>query len=616
MPLEAYHQQIIGLVKENEARLRADPDAQFPVPELVFADLVMENLQNVGMIDNYDVCHWAGTIGRSKLRVSGHAISADEKRLDLLITHYSGEEKLQLLSDAEATRIANSAMLFIKLSAEKKLLSKLDSTSDVYRLVDRIEQQWSELDQVRILLLTDARTNAKHYKGKEISAKSILVEAIDIERLHRHMSGNSREEIELDFTRSEGMGGALACVHVSDPKADYDYALAAIPGEVIYALYSRHNTRLLEANVRTFLGNRSKTNKGIAQTLEAEPGHFMAYNNGLVIICEKAEFGKLDNGTTGISHLSGLQIVNGGQTTSSLYFAKRDRRSIDLSHVRVPVKIIILKENDQDNLNRLVSSISRFANTQNTVKNSDLSANRPFHIQLEQLSKSQWCPDGVGRWFYERATGSYNVLLMREGTSPARRRKIKEQMPTSRKLTKNEAASVHEAWRQLPAQVALAGEKNFAKFMAALDETPEIVPSPLDIAWYRELISKVIIFRTLQSMIKTRDAKQTFMQSQVNISTYVLSVVAYKLERQINFEEIWRMQALSPEFKQLLYTWAEVVNQVFSDVAKGRQFSEVAKSADLWRHVRDAKYPEVIRNTPEVSEVRIPAIVNTYSGRT
>jgi hypothetical protein len=66
----------------------------------------------------------------------------------------------------------------------------------------------------------------------------------------------------------------------------------------------------------------------------------------------------------------------------------------------------------------LISDISRFANSQNSVKQSDLSANKPFHVQLEQLALSTYLPDGVGRWFYERAAGSYNVLLAREGTTP------------------------------------------------------------------------------------------------------------------------------------------------------------------------------------------------------
>jgi hypothetical protein len=65
-----------------------------------------------------------------------------------------------------------------------------------------------------------------------------------------------------------------------------------------------------------------------------------------------------------------------------------------------------MKEEDPAKEEALVSDISRYANSQNAVRQSDLSANKPFHVDVERLSLSVYCPDGVGRWFYERAAGS------------------------------------------------------------------------------------------------------------------------------------------------------------------------------------------------------------------
>mgnify|MGYP006294659205 CR=1 FL=1 len=495
MDLEDFHRQIRGMVSEEVARQLHEPDAEFPAEELVFADLVMRHIQEAGLCDSYDVCHWTGTVGQARLRISGHAISTDETRLDLLLTHYVGTDVLEQIRDADIADVARAAVNFLKNAARGRLLPRLDPSSDVYALVEMIQRLWSELDQVRIFVITDGQTRSKHFKGQEIEGRGVLVEAIDMERLFRHMSGRPRDEIEISFPQA--MGTPLACVHVPDPNADYEYALAAVPGEVVRALYERHNTRLLEANVRTFLGTRGKVNAGIAATLATEPEHFMAFNNGLVLVCDEASFTRCDDGTLGIALLRGLQIVNGGQTTSSLYFAKRDRRDIDLSHVRVPAKIIILKNGEDTKRDRLIADISKYANSQNAVKTSDLSANRPFHVQLEKLSQEVWRPDGVTRWFYERASGSYNVMLMREGTTPARRRALLEQVPKKRVLTKNDVARYHEAWRELLAQVSLGGEKNLAAFMAALDEDPAVVPDPLDAAWYRALIGKCIIFQSV-----------------------------------------------------------------------------------------------------------------------
>src|SRR4051794_16754559 len=93
----------------------------------------------------------------------------------------------------------------------------------------------------------------------------------------------------------------------------------------------------------------------------------------------------------------------------------------DLRRVRVPAKIIIIGQTaDQSEEMRetLVSNVSRFANSQNAIKVSDLSANRPFHREIERLAQSTYCPDGVTRWFYERTAGSYNVMLARNGDTP------------------------------------------------------------------------------------------------------------------------------------------------------------------------------------------------------
>lgn len=601
MEFEDFHRLIRSMVSEEVSRKIADDDAEFPSEELVYADLVMRHLQSAGLCDSYDVCHWTGKVGQARLRISGHALSVDDTRLDLLLTHYLGEETLQAVRDSDAEKIAVAALHFLKHAASGKLLPKLDPSSDVHSLVEQIQTIWAELDQVRIFIITDGQTKSKHFRGKEIEGKGVIVEAIDIERVFRHMSGKPREEIEISFTQA--MGAPLPCVHVTDPEADYDYALAAIPGEVIRSLYERHNTRLLEANVRTFLGVRGKVNKGIAETLDREPEHFMAFNNGLVVVCDEAKVVRCPDGSIGIELLRGLQIVNGGQTTSSLYFAKRDRKDLDLSHVRVPAKIIVLRQDEEVKRDKLIADISKYANSQNAVKTSDLSANRPFHVQLEKLSQEVWRPDGVGRWFYERAAGSYNVLLMREGTTPAKRKALRAQIPKKRVISKNDAARYHEAWRQLPAQVSYGGEKNLAAFMLALDEEPGLVPDPLDIDWYKALIAKCIIFQSIQDLIKAKAAKAVFRQGWINISVYVLALVANRLGNRVDFEQIWRRQCLSHEFADLLYSWAEVVNREFHDHAPGRQYSEVAKRPELWNRVCAALYPPVPSAIPELRDV-------------
>lgn len=600
MSLEEFHSGFRSLVQNTiSERVQAD-DGLFPAPELVFAELVMEHVANAGICEPATICHWSGSIGAGRLRITGYALSSDETRLDLFVTHYLGTDDISPVLDSTIGNVAAEGVRFLFHSSNGKLLGKVEPSHDVYGLISTVANLWADLDQLRVFVITDGKTKAKHFSTKEVHGRIVAIEAMDIERLYRHTAGKPREEVAISFEQT--IGRPLPCVHVPDPDSDYEYALAAIPGPVIRSLYERYGSRLLEANVRTFLGARGKVNKGIAETLTQEPEHFMAFNNGLVLVCDEASFGSCSDGSIGISLLRGLQIVNGGQTTSSIYFAARENRTLDLGNVMVPAKIIILKSTDEDSREELIRKISRFANKQNAVKDSDLSANRPFHRQLEKLANETWCPDGVGRWFYERAAGSYQVMMLREGTTPAQKKKIGEAIPTRRKLSKNDVAKYHEAWRCKPAQVALAGEKNFAAFMSALDEDASIVPDPLDAAWYRRMIAKVIVFKTVESLIKSKEAKIIFRQGYANIATYVISVIADRLGDRIDFEQVWKRQRVSREFQKLLYEWAVEVNQIFEQVAPGRQISEVAKRPEIWPKVRYGNYPEVGSDIPELSE--------------
>lgn len=598
MSLEDFHRGFRALVQATITERVQANEGPFPSEELVFAELVMEHVANAGICEPATICHWSGKVGNSRLRITGYALSSDETRLDLFVTHYFGSEEITALPDATAADAAKQGVAFLFHAAGGKLIDKVDPTHDIHGLISMITANWPDLDQLRVFVITDGRTKMKHFSTKEVHDRIVAIEAMDMERLYRHTAGKPREEVAISFEQT--LGRPLPCVHVPDPDADYEYALTAVPGQVVRRLYERFGSRLLEANVRTYLGARGKVNKGIAETLGKEPEHFMAFNNGLVLVCDEAAFGRCEDGSIGLSFLKGVQIVNGGQTTSSIYFAARENKALDLGNVMVPAKIIILKGNDDDGRDELIRKISRFANKQNAVKESDLSANRPFHRQLEKLANETWCPDGVGRWFYERAAGAYQVMLLRDGTTPAQRKKLVDAIPSRRKLSKNDIAKYHEAWRSRPAQVALGGEKNFTKFMEALDEDPAIVPDPLDAKWYRAMIAKVITFKTVESIIKSKEAKTTFRQGYANIAAYTISVAAERLGDRIDFDLIWQRQRLSPALQALLYDWAVEVNRIFDQVAPGRQISEVAKRPDVWPKVRAGNYRAPESDVPEL----------------
>ena len=104
-------------------------------------------------------------------------------------------------------------------------------------------------------------------------------------------------------------------------------------------IYYEHGSRLLEGNVRAFLSNRGKINKGIRLTIKNEPTKFFTYNNG--IACTASEV-TLTNDGHNIIAVEDLQIINGGQTTASLSSAVlKDKMSLD--NIFVPMKLTVVK---------------------------------------------------------------------------------------------------------------------------------------------------------------------------------------------------------------------------------------------------------------------------------
>ncbi|KAI94729.1 abortive phage infection protein [Rhodomicrobium udaipurense JA643] len=595
MELEEFLVQTRAEVKEAISDRLTSPGSSFPYEETIFTEVVMEHMSEVGMTFEPEACHYSATVGNAKLRLSGYAVSEEADQLDLFVSLYEGAETITPISDTETKTAAEQCLRFLSKCAEGRLASTMDQSNDAYRLALTIHESYPSLDQIRIYVLTDRQAKAKNFKAREIQGKTIKLEVMDIERLWRHWSaGKPRDELMVNF--QEVSGGALPCVYIPGEMADYDYALTVIPGEALRFIYEKYGSRLLEANVRSFLSATGKVNRGIRDTLRESPERFMAYNNGIVLVADEMHLGRTPDGAPGILWLKGMQIVNGGQTTASIYFTKKRTPETDLCRVRIPAKIIVLHSGDTVKEEGLISDISKYANSQNSVKLSDLSANRPFHIKTEQLSLATYCPDGVSRWFYERAAGSYNTMLAREGTTPAKLKKLKEGIPTSRKITKTDLAKFLTAWDCKPQLVSLGAQKNFERFMDGLMDGAGEGGKPLpDVAAYKRMIAKAIIFKSTQKLVRPM-----FPAFQANVAAYTVSILSMRTGERLDLERIWQQQAISPRLQEQIQIWAREINQALHRTAEGRMVSEWAKKAECWDAVLKSAMSAPLADLPEM----------------
>jgi hypothetical protein len=568
----------------------------YPHAETVFADIVMRHMADIGMTVEPQLCHLIGKDRNANLRLSGWALDEDDReQLDLFVSLYDGTPELSRITDTETKAAAGQCLRFLASCVEGDFASRIDESNDAYALAVLLPKVYPNLEEIRIYVLTDRQANSKSFASREIAGKTVKLEVMDIERLHRHMSeGKPRDELVVNF--QEVCGTALPCVYVPGGESGYDYALTAVPAEALRFVYERFGARLLEANVRSFLSTTGKVNKGIRDTLRTAPERFMAYNNGIVLVADEAHLARVADGSPGLLWLRGMQIVNGGQTTASIYFTKRKNPETDLSKVRVPAKIIVLKSRDSVTEESLIADISRFANSQNAVKQSDLSANKPFHVELERLALSTFCPDGVSRWFYERAAGSYATMLEREGTTPAKRRKLKESIPTSRRITKTDLAKYMNAWEQRPDLVSQGSQKNFEKFRREVGGEESGTPMALpDLTGYKLTIAKAILFRRTSALVRPM-----FPAFQANVAAYVVAILSLKLGERLDLMRIWLQQDLSPALRSQVQAWAREVNEVLHGTSGGRMISEWAKRSECWATISAAKYSDPLAGIPEV----------------
>ena len=131
-------------------------------------------------------------------------------------------------------------------------------------------------------------------------------------------------------------------------------------------------------------------------TLLTHPENFFAYNNGLTVTASGIKTKEKD-GSFYITELDNMQIVNGGQTTSSIYFAPLEKgtqkgidfRNIDLSKVFVQMKLASLRiAREQMSLIQVFMPIHKIEYKQ------QLGINHPFHKKIEDLSRSTNVPAG------------------------------------------------------------------------------------------------------------------------------------------------------------------------------------------------------------------------------
>jgi hypothetical protein len=269
-----------------------------------FTEMIMEYLSDNGIVENPSVAAFHDRIGRGMGGVDGYAIGDEEDSLDLFVTVFLDAKEPTRLPPEDVRRALEQAVRYGD-AALKGLHKEIDSASDAFAMTARIYELRKKIGRIRIFILTDGISGLTgKLPDRESEEMSWHFEVWDSQRVFRLLqSGLPQDEIDVDFEKI--WTGAVPCVTLSPVVTEYQAHLAIIPGDLLFQLYAQYGARLLEHNVRSFLQAKGKVNRGILNTLKAEPARFMAYNNGISITAQEVELTALPSGQPAIKRIRG-----------------------------------------------------------------------------------------------------------------------------------------------------------------------------------------------------------------------------------------------------------------------------------------------------------------------
>ncbi len=572
----------------QEVVARSDTEDYELLREDQFTEIMIEYLVEAGELDDGRICF-------NKMKghkVNGYHISDDGDRLDLFITECFLNGELNSLPKSSCINALKRLQTFFQ-RALGGVYKNLEDASDAFDLAHSIYQSEDMLVRVRLYLFTDGLTKVEELPHVQVGDVEVSFHIWDLNRLFQTVIlGRRLDRIVIDFEHLSEQ--PVQCLIANKTSENYRCIFAVFSAKTLVNLYSKYGPRLLERNVRSFLQARGNINKGIRQTITKEPDMFLAYNNGLSATCSNLEVVKGSENLPFLKRASDFQIVNGGQTTGSLFHAfKKD--GADLANIFVPVKITEINGEDID---LIAPKISQYANSQNKVNMADFSANHPYHIKIQEFSRTIFAPPKAGgqkqtHWYYERARGQY---LDEKGRGTVSQRNAFEALnPNRQKFTKTDLGKYENSWAQLPHLVSKGAQKNFLEFMQRLDKRGKYEP---DEAYFKKLIARAILFKETDRIV----ARELGGAYKAQTVTYAIAWLSYRSEQRLDLDGIWSRQELGPILSDCLESICQAVQPKLVQPPGIANVTEWCKKEACW----DVVKPLSISLSDQFESVLIP----------
>lgn len=610
------------LICDNIAELKANNDEL--TDEFAFTQFVLDSIAEKANIN--EPCYCNGTFRdktgqRIEGKISGYGLSPNGEVVNLFYTIFKepNTENIIPVTKDEYNQAINRMRGFYKKAVNLDITT-LEPSSPHYEIVqyinkhntpslsNRREEGLIGITSVRMFVIsTGFIDNSFKYKEDEPifsgnaahRNKPLVYASWDFYKLKDIITSESEHlPIDVDFVNDEVFKDyRIPYVKMNVEEDNYQTLVAILPGKFLYDVYKIYNTDLLQNNVRLFQGFGKVCNKGILETLKTEPHRFLAYNNGLTATASAVNLGSDDDGL--LHYIRNFQILNGGQTTASIFNAKKDfPEEIDLERVFVQMKLIVLSENMEE----IRQQISLFSNTQTKPNTADYSSNNKFFRAIKKLSEETIVCDPRNntrftRWFFERLSKEYTLLLSQKVSNavspemtPREKSNAKKQtkndfeskFPISQKFTKEDVAKVRTSWGGKCWAAAGGTSLCYKEFG---DEMSKAKP---DNKYYEDTIALIILLRSMENDML--EFKKMGSEKAPTIM-YTIGVLNKLTNGKLSLYNIWKQQKLSDNLYQFVSSLGVLVrNKILQKKPNTSTYKDYAKSKKTWEDIQKEEF--------------------------
>lgn len=572
-------------------RMSAEENGTSPETELTKS--IIEYIVANGEAVAPEICECASNPSLEKLtgryKLNAFDYSENTGILDLFGTvYYEGQNPTLVKSTAQ--KMVNDLLNFVYVSIEGFESKRTYRTEnpDVADAMDMIKEQFSKkkIELIRVFVLSNGFANdILDLADGEITPKQQTISTEyhfwDMkEVLKAEQSKRNNTEMSIELEREYGV--RLECIEVLDEVNNIKSYLTIMPALVLAKIYHLYKVRLIDKNVRNFLGGKIKVNQEMAKTISNEPELFFSYNNGISSTAATVDVKTDDSGRKYITQIRNWHIVNGGQTTSTIYNAYRKNFIDKLAKTFVAVKISELPPKLESNIPILIGNIAKYANSQTKIKDSDLSANAQYMLRLEEQSRKEWTPVKHTLWYFERLRGQFLTEKGEVGGSGTNKvKKFEAERPQNQRFNKTDVAKLEMAWMDKPFISCMGGEVCFEKFWKIIKEQNPIV----DEKYFHNVVAKYIIYKKVDSILKFAGNKG----HAAIIANYTIALLSLRSQGKLDLDYIWENQSIQPDLedviRECIQSISDHIRLIGSDSGKNPQTE--SKKLDFWNSIQN-----------------------------